>query len=197
MFGLCGDEGHDWYLGKRKEDERERTERKQKETDRCVKTFLACTSLASAYRYQCGHRPAISIICLTYLKFGSILWAVNFSWYYPFYNTVFPLCFILLGIPCRERDDRRGENLALRHLQRDGNHISAGILLREERGSQLSWMDRLCGRHLNLREFTRLHCIAFMGITGIAIDKLDMKRWDPNGSHSCWKLARRFHIYDT
>ena len=60
MFVLCRDEDHNWscwvegrkgvrkkWSGKRKEDERERTQRKQRETDRGVKTiFITCLSLS-------------------------------------------------------------------------------------------------------------------------------------------------------
>ena len=60
-------------MEREKEDERERTERKQRETGRGVKFFfIAYASLTSAYAYQyglvvsagtsgikCGHKPAI------------------------------------------------------------------------------------------------------------------------------------------
>jgi len=74
--------------------------------------------------------------------------------------------------------------LALRHLQRDANHISADIFLREETADFLSWWERFGGRHPDLRGFTGLHCISYMGVTEIAIDMVNMKRWDLNSPDS-------------
>jgi len=85
------------------------------------------------------------------------------------------------------------KTLALRHLERDANHISVGILLRQE-ASFVSWKDRFYRfhrrRHLDFRGFTGLHCIAYMGVAEIAIDMMNIKRWDWNRGDPYGDLTR-------
>ena len=123
-------------------------------------------------------------ICLTYLNFQFIC---EFSIHRNNIPSTMPLlhyasCY--WGFHARKQVTGGVKQLALRLLRRDGNHISVDILLREESVGFLSLLDRHYRRGPNLRGFTGLHCIAYMGITEIAIDMVDMKVWDLNGRDS-------------
>jgi len=115
-------------------------------------------------------------ICLTYLNFRSTS-----------LNTItsttpsLPYSSCYWGFHARKEITEGVKPLALRHLKRDATHISADILLREEAADFLSWGDCHDGIRPDLRGFTGLHCIAYMGITEIAIAMIDMERWDLNG----------------
>ena len=74
--------------------------------------------------------------------------------------------------------------LALQLLQRDANHIWAEVLLREKSVCFLSYGDHCYGRSPDLRGFTGLHGIIYMGVIQVAITMVNMKRWDLNGRDS-------------
>ena len=123
-------------------------------------------------------------ICLTYLNFQSICdLSTSFDTIPP--TTPFlhyASCY--WGFRAKKHITESVKQLALRLLRRDANHISADILLREESVDFLSWSDRHDGKHPDLRGFTGLHCIAYMGVTEIAITMVNMKVWDLNGRDS-------------
>ena len=122
----------------------------------------------------------VAEICLTYLHFESICKLPNFL---DAISSTLPLlhyasCY--WGFHARKEMTEGVKSLALRHLERDANHISANILLREETLDFLSWWDRREGGHPNLWGFAGLHCVAYMGVTEVAIAMVSMKRWDLN-----------------
>ena len=123
-------------------------------------------------------------ICLTYLNFHSICeLSAGFSTIPP--TTPFlHYASCSWGFHARKDVTENVKQLALRLLQRDANHISADILLREETVDFLSWGGRYYGRRPDLQGFTGLHCIAYMEIAEIATDMVDMKMWDLNGRDS-------------
>ena len=123
-------------------------------------------------------------ICLTFLNIPYIC-ELPFSLDYislPWSLLHYASCY--WGFHARKDVTENVKQLALRLLQRDANHISADILLREETVDFLSWGDRYYGRRPDLRGFTGLHCIAYMEIAEIATDMVDMKMWDLNGRDS-------------
>ena len=73
------------------------------------------------------------------------------------------------------------KHLALRLLQRDTSHISVDIFLRQLTLKSSPRWDCQDGRHPDSGGFTGLHHIAYMGITEIATDMVNMERWDLNG----------------
>lgn len=123
-------------------------------------------------------------ICLTYLNFQSVCELTttphNAPPAVPFLH--YASCY--WGFHARKEMREGVKGLALRLLERDAKHISADILLREESVGFLSWWDQSLGSHPNLFEFTALHCIAYMGVTEITIDMLNMGRWELNGRDS-------------
>jgi len=124
-------------------------------------------------------------ICLTYLNFQSIC-----ELSIPLDNipSTMPLlhyasCY--WGFHARKHVTESVKQLALRLLRLDANHISADILLREKSVDFWAWWEpNQHGKYPNRRVFTGLHCIAYMGITEIAIAMIDMKVWDLNGCDS-------------
>ena len=126
----------------------------------------------------------IAEICLTYLNFQSICKLSTTLKTIPLTAPLLHYASCSWGFHARKEMTEGVKTLAIRLLERDGNHISASILLHEEAVEFLSWWDRYKGRHPDLQGFTGLHCIAFMGITEIAIAMVDMKRWDLNGRDS-------------
>ena len=123
-------------------------------------------------------------ICLTYLHFRSICELPTTLDTIPSTTPFLHYASCHWGFHARKEMTEGVKHLAIRHLERDANHISADILLSEESVDFLSWMDRHDGRRPNLCGFTGLHCISYMGITEIAIDMVNMKRWDLNGRDS-------------
>ena len=123
-------------------------------------------------------------ICLTYLHFQSICELPTTLHTIPSTTPFLHYASCHWGFHARKEMTECVKHLAIRHLERDANHISADILLREKTVDFLSWMDRHDGKHPDLHGFTGLHCISYMGITEIAIDMVNMKRWDLNGRDS-------------
>ena len=126
----------------------------------------------------------IAEICLTYLNFRSIC---NLSTSFDTIPSTMPFLHYASccwGFHAKKHVTEGVKQLALRLLQRDVDHISAGILLREKTVGFLSLKERCLDRHPDVRGFTGLHCIAYMGITEIAISMVDMKVWDLNGRDS-------------
>ena len=123
-------------------------------------------------------------VCLTYLNFQSICEFSTTLDKIPSTTPFLHYASCCWGLHAKKHLTEGAKQLALRLLRRDANHISADILLREETVGFLSWEDRLYGKHPDLRGFTGLHCIAYMGITEIATAMLVMKVWDLNGSDS-------------
>jgi len=81
--------------------------------------------------------------------------------------------------------------LALHHLKRGANHISAHILLSERTVDFLSSVECYYNRHPDLHGYTGLHCIAYMGIAEIANAMVDMKVWDLNQRDSKGQCSQR------
>ena len=107
-------------------------------------------------------------ICLTYLNFESICdLSISFDTIpsrMPFLHYA-SCCW---GFHAKNQVTEGVKQLALRLLRRDVYHISAVILLREESvGFWSRWDHRRRGKYPDLRGFTGLHCIAYMGITEI------------------------------
>jgi len=123
-------------------------------------------------------------ICLTYLNFQSICELSAALDTIPSATPFLHYASCSWAFHARKEMTGAVKTLAIRLLERDASHISAGILLREDAVGLLSWWDRYAGRHLDLQGFTGLHCIALMGITEIAISMVDMKRWGLNGRDS-------------
>ena len=123
-------------------------------------------------------------ISLTYLNFQSICELPTtldtISSVPPFLH--YASCY--WGFHARKDVTEGVKQLALRFLRRDANHISADILLREERVGFLPEWDHFNKARPDLRGFTGLHCIAYMGVTEIAIAMVNMKVWDLNGRDS-------------
>ena len=123
-------------------------------------------------------------ICLTYLNFQSIgelsptLDSIPQTTPFLFYAS----CY--WGFHARNDVTEGVKQLALGLLQRDANHISAAILLREKSVDFLSGWERYRGIHPDSTGFTGLHCIAYMGITEIAVAMLEKRGWDLNGRDS-------------
>jgi len=122
-------------------------------------------------------------ICLTYLNFKSICDLSTSFDTIPSTTPFLHYASCHWGFHAKKHLTESVRQLALR-LLRHADHISAGILLREETVDFLSWGDRLFGKHPDLRGFTGLHCIAYMGITEITIAMVGMKVWDLNGRDS-------------
>ena len=123
-------------------------------------------------------------ICLTYLSFRSICDLSNSLSTVPSATPFLRYASCYWGFHAKKHVTEGVNRLALRILQRDANHISANILLHEETVGFLSFEDRFYGRHPDLRGYTGLHCIAYMGVTEIAMAMIDMGVWDLNGGDS-------------
>jgi len=123
-------------------------------------------------------------ICLTYLNFLSICDLSTSLDTIPLKMPFLHYASCFWGSHAKKHVTEGVKQLALRLLRRDAGHISADILLREESVDFLSWLDRRHGKHPDLRGFTGLHCIAYMGATEIAMAMVDMGVWDLNGRDS-------------
>ena len=121
-------------------------------------------------------------ICLTYLNFQSVCELSTTLDTIPPAMPFLHYASCYWGFHARKEMSESVKELALRHLQRDANHISVAILLRERTVGFLFWLGHY--RNPDLRGLTGLHCIAFMGITSIAIEMTNMERWNPNGRDS-------------
>ncbi|RPA93344.1 ankyrin [Choiromyces venosus 120613-1] len=120
-------------------------------------------------------------ICLTYLNFQSICKLSPTLRTIPTTTPFLDYALCYWGSHARREETDGVKSLALQLLQRDGDHISAGILLRKESSGTISWNDFINGRHPDPRGFTGLHCIACMQVPGVEIAMVGMKRWDLNG----------------
>ena len=123
-------------------------------------------------------------ICLAYLNFQSIC---DLSTSFDAIPSTMPFlhyasCY--WGLHAKKHVTEGVKELALRLLRRDADHISADILLREESVDFWTGLDRYNGQHPDLRGFTGLHCIAYMGGTEVASTMVNMKVWDLNGRDS-------------
>ena len=124
-------------------------------------------------------------ICLTYLNFRSICELPTTLGAIPPTAPFLHYASCYWGFHARKEMTELVKHLAIGHLERDANHISADILLREENVEFLCRVDRYYRKeNPDLHGFTGLHCISYMGITEIAIDMVNMKRWDLNGRDS-------------
>ena len=123
-------------------------------------------------------------ICLTYLNFQSICDLSTSFDTIPSTAPFLHYASCCWGFHAKKHVTESVQQLALRLLRQDANHISADILLREESVDFLPWLDRHYGKYPDLQGFTGLHCIAYTGITEIAIAMVDMKVWDLNGRDS-------------
>jgi len=123
-------------------------------------------------------------VCLTYLNFQSVCELPATLHTIPSTMPFLHYASCSWGFHARKEVTEDVKRLALQILERDANHISADILLHEESADFMSWWDRSIGSHPDLGGFTGLHCIAYMGITEIAIDMVYMERWDLNGRDS-------------
>ena len=123
-------------------------------------------------------------ICLTYLHSRSICELPTTLDTIPSTTPFLHYASCHWGFHARKGMTEVVKYLAIEHIERDANQISTKILLCEETVDFLSWGDRHYGRCPDLRGFTGLHCISYMGITEIAVDMVNMKRWDLNGCDS-------------
>ena len=126
----------------------------------------------------------IAEICLTYLHFQSISELSTTIDTIPSTTPFLHYASCYWGFDAWKEMTEVVKSLALRHLERDASHIPAGILLRERTVDFLSWRDPRDGKHPDLRGFTGLNCISYMGVTEIALAMVDIKRWDLNGRDS-------------
>ena len=120
-------------------------------------------------------------ICLTYLNFHSICELSTTPDTAPLATPFLRYASCHWGFHVKQEMTEGVKHLALRFLQRDANHISASILLRELALEYSLRRDGHHDRHPDLGGFTGLHCISYMGITEIAIDMVNMEKWDLNG----------------
>jgi len=123
----------------------------------------------------------IAEICLTYLNFNSICELSTTLDTIPLTTPFLHYASCYWGFHARKQMTEGVKHLALRLLQRDTNHISANILLRELTFGPLSGWGGLDNGCPDFRGFTGLHCIAYLGIAEIAVGMVDMERWDLNG----------------
>ncbi|RPA98765.1 hypothetical protein L873DRAFT_1010727 [Choiromyces venosus 120613-1] len=126
-------------------------------------------------------------ICLTYLNFRSIC---ELS---PTFRTIPPTTPFLhyascyWGLHARKEMNDRVKSLALQLLQRNADHISANILLRERSLDFLSLVERslpelFVYEYPHHGRYTGLHCIAYMRVPEIEIAMVDMEIWEMNGA---------------
>ena len=123
-------------------------------------------------------------ICLTYLNFQSVCELSTSIDTVPLEMPFLRYASCYWGFHARKEIGGNVVCLALQLLRQDATHIWVDILLREESVEFLSWGDRYCGRSPDLRGFTGLHGIAYMGIAQVAVAMMDMKIWDLNGGDS-------------
>ena len=123
-------------------------------------------------------------ICLTYLHFQSICQLPTARDSIPSTTPFLHYASCHWGFHATKEMTEGVKHLAISHLKRDANHISADILLREKTVDFLPGEDRFYDRYPDLRGFTGLHYISYVGITEIAIDMVNMKRWELNGRDS-------------
>ena len=123
-------------------------------------------------------------ICLTYLNFRSICELPTTLDTIPSTTPFLHYATCYWGFHAKKEMTEGVKHLAISHLERDANHISADILLREETVDFWSWGYRRNGIPPDLHGYTGLHCIAYMGITDILTDMVNMKRWNLNGRDS-------------
>ena len=123
-------------------------------------------------------------ICLTYLNFHSVCELSTTLDTIPSTMPFLHYASCYWGFHARKEMGEDVKRLALQLLQRDANHIWADVLLREEDVGFLSYRDHRFGRSPDLRGFTGLHGVIYMGVTQIAIAMVGMKRWDLNGRDS-------------
>ena len=124
-------------------------------------------------------------ICLTYLNFKSIRalppnYSITWS---PATFLEYATCF--WGTHAARKVTEPVNSLAVRLLGEYENHVSASILWRKNIGS---WYDR------EDSGISGLHCIAYWGITEIAITMLETKRWDVNARDSRGKTPLMWAI---
>jgi len=120
-------------------------------------------------------------ICLTYLNFHSVCELSTTLASIPSTTPFLHYASCYWGFHAKKEMSEGVKHLALQLLKRDSNHISVGVLLREPTSEYLPKWDGRFGKNLDFRGLTGLHCIAYMGITEIAINMVNMKRWDLNG----------------
>jgi len=126
----------------------------------------------------------IAEICLTYLNFRSVCELSTPLGTIPPAMPFLHYASCYWGFHARKAMREDVKQLALRLLQQDANHIWVDILLREETVGFRSSIDRWYDRSPDLRGFTGLHSVAYMGITQVAVAILEIKRWDLNGRDS-------------
>jgi len=120
-------------------------------------------------------------ICLTYLNFHSICELSTTLDIVPLTAPFLHYASCHWGFHARQEMTETVKRLALRLFQRDSNHISVDILLRGPAFGYLPRWGGHGGRRLDIFGVTGLHCISYMGITEVAIDMVNMERWDLNG----------------
>ena len=114
-------------------------------------------------------------ICLTYLNYRSIRALppnLNTLETTPFLE--YAACF--WGTHAGSGVTEPVKSLSLRLLEGYENHVSAAILWRKK--------IRKLSSEGDVQAISGLHCIAYWGITEIAISVLEMKKWDVNGRDS-------------
>ena len=89
-------------------------------------------------------------ICLTYLSFQSVCELSTTLHNIPPTTPFLRYASCYWGFHARKGMTKGAKRLALQVLERDGNHISADILLREESVDFMSWWNRSLGGNPNL-----------------------------------------------
>jgi len=123
-------------------------------------------------------------ICLTYLNFQSVCELSTALGTLPSTMPFLHYASCYWGLHAKKEMGKNVECLALQLLQQDANHIWVDILLREEKVGFFSRLNLLHGRTPDIRGFTGLHAVAYMGIPQVGIPMIGMKRWDLNGRDS-------------
>ena len=121
------------------------------------------------------HSPhaMIAEVCLTYLNFQCVMdLPPTFDWYKsPITLLEYASCY--WGTHARREITGSVNKLALRLLDRFDRHVSSGIFLSRSRSN---WDWGLA--RSDPAGFTGLHCTAHLGIVGVAVALLGMKKWD-------------------
>jgi len=121
------------------------------------------------------HSPhsAIAEVCLTYLNFQSIRDLSPIADWSPQVTPMLEYASGYWGTHARRHITGNVNTLALRLLDGFEKHISSRMLLSHRRDNWDKGLHRS-----DSTGFTGLHGIAYLGIVGIAVSLLEMRKWD-------------------
>ena len=123
---------------------------------------------------------AIAEVCLTYLNFGFVR-DLSLTLYSA--SSIMPLlryASVYWGVHTSRGMGENVQSLALRLLDRFDEHISAQLLLLEDR--DYPFLDQYYYGTRRTLGFTGLHGVAFLGIVEMVAPLLEMKEWDVNAA---------------